>query len=222
MPQGQSYVHSMLLRNDPSGAQYAFAVASGQFESDGVRLGELVDYRGEAFDPVLAGHVIERSYEVPLRDLVSTLPSPDTDSSGGPTSFFVGHLPDCVFDELTLSQDGPDFESYGPYDYDGEGEIGVYAFQLRRVAGLDSGKVPVPLSGIETQVSTRNPDIILRSTLKQPWKHPLRFSETYGGPVEPLAPTFVGVYVKGLSAATAGIDDWYANITIRFLSQPVQ
>ena len=205
-----------LLAKDP--LRGAIALSANRA---GAKLGDVVPYQGETFDPVLTGYVIERSYEVALEDIVQN-PDPVADSAGGPTSFFVGHLPDCVFDELTISQDGPDFESYGPYDVKSDANIAVYGFQLRRVAGPDRGKVAVPFSGPETEISTATPEIIFRSALKQPWKHPLRFSETYGGPVEALAPTFVGVYAQGISPTAAGIEDWYANITIRFLVQPLQ
>lgn len=167
-----------------------------------------------------AGYLIERSYEVAVVDIIGN-PNPDEDRGGGATSFFVGHLPDCVFDELTVSQDGPDFESYGTYDGEDVGQIGVYSFQIKRVNGIDDGPVFVPLTGYETEVDADAPELILRESLKQPWKHPQRFSETYGGPVTPLAPTFVGVYAQGLSPTTPGINDWYVNITIRFIARPV-
>jgi len=177
-------------------------------------------YTGPVNEEEKVGYLIERSYETGILDILGN-PDPNTDKGGGATSFFVGHLPDCVFDELTISQNGPDFESYGTYDGEDAGQIGVYAFQLRKVAGIDDGPVFVPLTGNETLIDVEAPELILRTTLKQPFKHPQRFSETYGGPVTPLAPTFVGVYATGLSPTTPGIADWYANITIRFLARAV-
>lgn len=172
------------------------------------------------FNPEKVGYLIERSYEISLADILGN-PDPEKNAGGGATSFFVGHLPECVFDELTISQNGPAFESYGTYEGAEFGEVGVYAFQIRRVAGIDDGPVFVPISGTETSVDAEAPELILRETLKQPWKHPDRFSETYGGPVTALDPTFVGVYARGLTG-TPGLDEWYANITIRFLARPTE
>lgn len=177
-------------------------------------------YVGPDFIADKRGFLIEMSYEVGIEDILGN-PNPEEAKGGGLPSFFVGHLPDCVFDELTISQNGPDFENYGTYDGEDAGQIGVYAFQLRRVSGFDE-PVFVPLSGNETEIDVDAPELILRSTLKQPWKHPQRFSETYGGPVMPLAPTFVGVYATDISPSAPGISDWYANITVRFLLKGVQ
>lgn len=175
-------------------------------------------YMGPDFIAERSGYLIEMSYEVAIADVLGN-PNPETDKGGGKRSFFVGHLPDCVFDELSISQNGPDFENYGTYEGEDAGQVGVYAFQVRDIEGIDGGPVYVPLSGSETLIDVDAPELILRDTLKQPWKHPQRFSETYGGPVYPLVPTFIGVYAIDIPAGAPGIDDWYANITIRFLAR---
>ena len=171
------------------------------------------DWNGGEYIQVRSGFAIEFGYDVPA---LALLVDPNTTGAGqtGPQNFFIGHLPDCEFDELTMTMRGGNFIDEAdrlPNQF-----IGANVYQTVDPAG-DNAQI-LTISGYEEAWDPEEPGRIYRQSLRLPWGAYERFSETYGGPTLSRVPTFVQLYAVGVSASTPDINDWYVQVTVRFIA----
>lgn len=173
-------------------------------------------WEGGSYYPNRVGYAIEYGYDAKLTDLLG---SPVTDADTRAKTYFVGHLPDCSFDELSITNTGGDYvEDEDSIDLNQF--VGAYVYQVNQ-GQLDGLPSVIAVSGIETGVDAQEPSKIYRQALRLPWKSRRRVSETYGGPVYPRLPTFVRLFVgTGIDGMTPNVADWAMQITIRFIVQP--
>lgn len=170
--------------------------------------GEYMQYRN--------GFIIEVGHSVPVSSLIV---DPNNSYGGfGPETFFVGHLPDCEFDELTMTMTG------GDYLDESKVELGRYVganlYQVVDPSG-DNTEI-LSVSGTEEQFDPDEPGRIYRQSLRLPWRSRLRVSETYGGPTESRIPTLVSMYAHGIDGSTPGVNDWEIQVTSRFIAEPIR
>lgn len=178
-------------------------------------ISQKLPWEGGVYYPNRVGYAIEYGYDAGLSDLLG---SPVTGADTRAKTYFVGHLPDCSFDELSITNTGGDYRD-DEDKIDLNQFVGAYVYQINhgQIDGLPS---VIAVSGIETGVDAQEPSKIYRLALKLPWKSRRRASETYGGPVYSQLPTFVRLFVgPGIDGLTPTVADWAMQITVRFIVQ---
>lgn len=169
----------------------------------------LVKWEGEYQQTQRQGFVIDFGYEVALSDLF-VAPNIANETIGEHT-FFIGHLPECVFDEVTLTNTGGNYSDDPPRG----SFIGAHVYQVRTNDKGDAKFTSV--SGYELAYNQDNPDLIFRESVKLPWKSRERLSVDYGGPVERGIPTMLILYAAGIDPADPDVANWKVQATVRFV-----
>jgi len=175
----------------------------------------LQTWNGQRYAQHREGFVADFSYEAAVTDLL--IDPNDQAGSMGAHTYFVGHLPDAEFDELTMTMHGGDFDE----SEESSAFVGANVYQLIDPDGKDRSGIRT-VSGYEEKYSEDDPERIYRSSLRLPWKSSTRVSETYGGPTLPRVPTFIQLYAAGVDASTPTVDDWNVQVTARFICNTVR
>lgn len=129
---------------------------------------------------------------------------------------FVGHLPDCEFDEMVCRMYNASGGYTDPFDYDDTKRAELIAFQITG-QGIEKGAIR-EVSGIESTVLAKN-GAVFRERLRVPFRTQTLWSVTMGGPIEPLAPLFIFVQPDGITSIEAA--GWKLIVTFRVMMQGV-
>lgn len=164
------------------------------------------------------GYVIDFGFDVKLSNMTGPPVTSGVEGTEMPVGF-IGHLPECVFDELTLTMTG------GEYLEEGDLDFGNYVGALvGQNITEDGDTIQTMISGRELRWDPEgDPRVIERESLKLPYGSRRRVSQTYGGPIEPGQPTFIRVWAKEADLGRPPFDDsWFVQATARFILSPIQ
>lgn len=209
-----------------SSSNQDFLTNAGRISRDAVEAyfgpldGTVLPWEGGYYFADRNGFPMSFGYEVDLDQLFG---APNiTTGQGGPATFFIGHMPDCEFDEVTLTCYGGDFA--GPLGDPNPYYIGALVYQYRPTT--EEKLQFVAVSGYELEYVVDDPVRIRREALKLRWRSNQRVSETYGGPMLAGYPTFVVIFADSndgtFTAITPGVADWKVQCTVRFIMKEAQ
>lgn len=174
----------------------------------------LITWNGERYQQYRDGFVIEFGFDAKVTDII--IDPAEEVGTLGPHTYFVGHLPDCEFDELTMTMTGGEY-----LDEETPAFIGANVYQVKEPEDEEQSGI-VTVSGYEEAFREDEPSRIYRSSLRLPWRSSLRVSETYGGPTLSRQPTFIQVYAYGVDLSTPTVNDWEVQTTVRFIANTLR
>lgn len=203
-----TWVTNAILGGASSGAaQQSVTQAAGEIAQQEARdwvrdiltpkpVDQLAPYDGEGFSQIRSGW--------PIQLAVEAVGSAGTPPAG---TFFVGHLPVCLFDSLRMTMSAPSLED------DPRQQSGA----LARVVQRDADGRTVFVSGIE--LGYQEDGTLVRQDLRLPARSPLVVEENYGGAVIESLPTFIVVASYGSWSGVPSLEETSVQVTLTILCQ---